>query len=49
MIIIAKNSENHIGDIIGVFTILYKCDFKSNDGHVLYHIKCNECGWETDR
>lgn len=49
MIIIAKNSENHIGDIVGIFTILYKCDYKSNDGHELYHIKCNECGWETDR
>lgn len=49
VIIIAKNSDNHIGDIVGIFTILYKCDYKSTDGHELYHIKCNECGWETDR
>ena len=28
--------------------MLCECDYKSNDGHKLYHVKCCECGWETD-
>ena len=36
-----KNQES-------VFEILYECNFKSNDGHKMFHVKCKECGWETD-
>lgn len=33
---------------MGIYHIEYLCDYKSNDGHKLYHIKCNQCGYETD-
>lgn len=36
-----KNQES-------VFEILYECNFRSNDGHKMFHVKCKECGWETD-
>lgn len=31
-----------------VFEILYECNFKSNDGHRMFHVKCKKCGWETN-
>lgn len=37
-----------VGTRVGVLDILYECDFKANDGHKMYHVKCSECGWETD-
>ena len=37
-----------VGTRIGVLDVLYECDFKANDGHKMYHVKCSECGWETD-
>ena len=37
-----------IGKRIGIYDVLYECEEKSNDGHKLYHVKCSECGWETD-
>lgn len=36
-----KNQES-------IFEILYECNFRSNDGHKMFHVKCKECGWETD-
>ena len=36
-----KNQES-------VFEILYECNFRSNDGHKMFHVKCKECGWEAD-
>lgn len=33
---------------IGIYHVEYLCDFKSNDGHKMYHVKCNVCGFETD-
>lgn len=40
--------DKHVGEKIGVYEILYMHDYKSNDGHKVYHIKCSECGWESD-
>lgn len=40
--------ENIIGTRIGIYDVLYECDFKSNDRHRMYHVKCVECGFETD-
>lgn len=40
--------ENIIGERIGIFDVVYECDFKSNDGHRMFHVKCSECGWETN-
>ena len=40
--------ENLVGKQIGIFDVLYKCNFKSNDGHRMFHVKCSKCGWETD-
>lgn len=39
---------NIIGQQIGIFKVLSECDFKSNDGHKMFHVKCVCCGWETD-
>lgn len=45
-----KNEKDEIvGTQQGVFDVLYECDFKSKDGHKLFHIKCSKCGWETNR
>lgn len=43
-----KKQENIVGTCQGIYDVLYECDFKSNDGHRMFHIKCSECGWETD-
>lgn len=40
--------ENIVGTRIGIYDVLYECDFKSNDGHRMYHVKCIECGFETN-
>lgn len=34
---------------IGIYDVLYESDYKSKDGHKLYHIRCSKCGFETDR
>ena len=41
-------SNNIVGTRIGIYDVLYECKEKANDGHKLYHIKCTQCGWETD-
>lgn len=33
---------------MGIYNILYECDYKSKCGHKMYHVQCMECGWETD-
>ncbi len=43
-----KMKDEIIGTRIGIYDILYECDFKDKDGHRLYHVRCSECGWETD-
>lgn len=43
-----SKDENIVGTRIGIYDVLYECDYKANDGHRLYHIRCIECGWETD-
>lgn len=43
------SNDGVVGTTVGLFDILYECDFKSNDGHRMFHIKCRECGWEGDR
>lgn len=44
-----KKEKGVVGTRIGIFDVLYECDFKSNDGHRMYHVKCTECGFETDK
>lgn len=39
-------NKNHIGETIGVFTIVEQMPYKDTDGHVLYKGVCNECGYE---
>lgn len=41
-------NENIVGEKIGIFDVLYECNFRNGDGHKLYHVKCLECGWESD-
>lgn len=43
-----EKQENIVGTRIGIYDVLYECDYKSNDGHRLFHVKCSQCGWETD-
>lgn len=43
-----KENNNIIGTKVGLYNVLYECDFKSNDGHKMYHVQCTECGFETD-
>lgn len=43
-----KKQENIVGTRQGIFDVIYECDFKSNDGHRMFRVKCSECGWETD-
>lgn len=40
--------DQHVGDKIGIYQVLYLHHNKSKDGHKIYHICCTECGWETD-
>lgn len=42
------SNDGVVGTTVGLFDILYECDFKSNDGHRMFHVRCKECGWETD-
>lgn len=41
-------SNDIVGTRIGIYDVLYECEDRADDGHKLYHIKCTECGWETD-
>lgn len=43
-----KKEANIIGTKIGIYEVLYECDFKANDGHRMFHVKCTKCGWETN-
>ena len=43
-----KKDTNIVGTRIGLYDVLYECDFKSNDGHRMFHVKCSECGWESN-
>lgn len=43
-----RSEQNIVGTRIGLYDVLYECDFKSNDGHRMFHVKCSECGWESD-
>lgn len=36
--------ENLIGKVIGIYTVLYKCEDLYSDGHKKYCIQCNICG-----
>ena len=40
--------DDIIGTTIGIHKILYLCDYKSNDGHKMYHVECTICGFEHD-
>lgn len=39
-------SKNHVGETVGVFTIVEQMPYKDEDGHALYKGVCNECGFE---
>ena len=43
-----KLQDDIIGKRIGIYDILYECNYKSTDNHRLFHVKCCKCGWETD-
>lgn len=39
-------NKNHVGETVGVFTIVELMPYKDEDGHTLYKGICNECGFE---
>lgn len=39
-------NKSHIGETVGVFTIVEQMPYKDSDGHALYKGICNECGFE---
>lgn len=41
-------NDEIIGKKIGIYDVMYECEYKSEDGHKLYHCKCMKCGWETN-
>ena len=41
-------SDDIIGTRIGIYDIIYECKERTKCNHKLYHVKCSECGWETD-
>lgn len=43
-----EKQENIVGTRIGIYDVIYECSCKSNGGHRLFHVKCSQCGWETD-
>lgn len=43
-----KIKDNIVGTRVGIYDVLYECDFKSICGHKMYHVRCSECGWESD-
>lgn len=43
-----RSEQNIVGTKIDLYDVLYECDFKSNDGHRMFHVRCSECGWESD-
>lgn len=41
-------SNDIVGTQVGIYNILYECDYKTKCGHKVYHVQCAECGWESD-
>ena len=40
--------EEIVGKRVGLYDVLYECSQRAKDGHKIYHVKCSECGYETD-
>lgn len=40
--------ESIVGTRQGIYDVLYECDYKSNDNHRMFHVKCSKCGFETN-
>ena len=40
--------ESIVGTRQGIYYVLYECDYKSNDNHRMFHVKCSKCGFETN-
>ena len=41
-------SNDIVGTRIGIYDVLYECEEKTKCNHKIYHVKCSECGWETN-
>lgn len=42
------DSADIIGTRHGVYEVIYKCPYKSNDGHKIFRMRCTKCGYERD-
>lgn len=43
-----KTNDNIVGTVLGIYEVLNECDYRSKDGHQLYHVKCTQCSKEFD-
>ena len=41
--------ENYIGEIYGCYSIIGVSSKKNKEGHILYHVRCNQCKKEFDK
>lgn len=47
--IIIGTAKDIVGTRVGIFDVLYKCDYRHKNGRPLYHVRCSVCGNEFDR
>ena len=48
MIIIGV-AKDIVGTRVGIFDVLYKCDYRHKNGRPLYRVRCSICGGEFDK
>lgn len=41
-------NQDIVGTTIGIYNVLYECNYKAKNGKKLYHVQCTECGFEQD-
>lgn len=41
-------SDPVVGHRVGIYDVMYLCEYKHKDGHKMYHIKCSKCGKEFE-
>lgn len=40
--------DENVGKVIGIYEILNVCDKRDRDGHLLYHVHCTHCTYESN-
>ena len=42
-------TEDVVGQQVGIYQVMYLCNYRDKYGHRMFHVKCTECGQEFDR